>query len=148
MYLSYVGLRVQDPKRSEAFYQEVFGLEPIDTMDWSTWKPTEPACILLKDPKSGQRLELNYYPPGSPYAVPYRPGEELDHIAFRVDDLRAMLVMLEARGIPYEPMPHYSGPYSEGTRLLMAYVRDPDGIQLELFQSTQGEPVAYRSDSY
>ena len=148
MYLSYFGIRVQDPKRSEAFYRELFGLEAVDTMDWSVWRPSEPACVLLRDPTSGQRLELNYYPPGNAYAVPYRSGEELDHIAFRVDDLPATLRRLEAQGIPHEPMAHYEGPYSEGPRLRMAYVRDPDGIQLELFQATEGEPLPYRSDRY
>jgi len=148
VYLSYVGIRVEDPRRSQKFYQEVFGLEVIDGMDWSKWSPNEVGCVLLLDPTSGQRLELNYYPPGSPYAGPYRRGEELDHIAFRVDDLPATLERLEKLGYPPEKMAHYDSPYSKGPSLLMAYVRDPDGLQLELFQSVTGEPVPYSPQKY
>jgi catechol 2,3-dioxygenase-like lactoylglutathione lyase family enzyme len=148
MYLSYLGIRVQDPRRSIEFYRDVFGLEPVEPFDWATWTPAEPACLLLRDKASGQRLELNYYPPGNPYAVPYRPGEELDHVAFRVDDLDDVLRRLAGRGVTPEKMAHYKGPISEGKRLRMAYVRDPDGIQLELFQSTGTRRVAFSPDDY
>ena len=148
MYLSYFGIRVRDPRRSEEFYQRVFGLEVVDGMDWEKWGPAQPACVLLADPISGQRLELNYYPPGSPYAAPYRAGEELDHIAFRVDDLDATLARLAALGYPAEKMAHYEGPMIAGAHNRMAYVRDPDGIQLELFQAVRGEPVPFSPKSY
>jgi len=148
MYLSYVGIRVTDPRRSQEFYERVFGLEVIDGMDWPKWTPSEVACVLLRDPASGQRLELNYYPPGSPYAAPFAPGEALDHIAFRVDDLPETLERLAKLGHPPEKMAHYEGPFSKGPNLLMAYVRDPDGIQLELFQSVKGEPVPYSPTKY
>ena len=148
MYLSYVGIRVSDPRRSEAFYRDVFGLVVAEGMDWAKWTPSEPACVLLRDPVSGQRLELNYYPESSPYGTPYRTGEDLDHIAFRVDDLPAFLAKLAALGYPAEKMAHYDGPYSTGAHLKMAYVRDPDGIQLELFQSVTGEPRPFRPHEY
>jgi len=148
MYLSYVGIRVRDPPRTAEFYYDVFGLEPIDPAELAAWKPSEPAAILLRDKVSGQRLELNYYPPGNPYAVPYRPGEELDHVAFRVDDLDEVLRRLAARGVQPEKMAHYAGPISEGKRLRMAYVRDPDGIQLELFQSTGTKKPRFTPNDY
>jgi catechol 2,3-dioxygenase-like lactoylglutathione lyase family enzyme len=148
MYLSYFGIRVRDPRRSSEFYERNFGLQPVEPTDWSKWSPAEASVVLLRDPQSGQRLELNYYPPGSPYAVAYTPGEELDHIAFRVDDLVSTLRQLEAQGVRPEKMAHYDGPFQEGPSLRVAYVRDPDGIQLELFQSREGEPVAYRPDQY
>ena len=148
MYLSYFGIRVRDPKRSEAFYRDVIGLRVLDTMDWAKWTPSEPACVLLADPTSGQRLELNYYPPGSAYGGEYRAGEELDHIGIRVDDLPAFLARLEALGLPPEKMAHYEGAYQTGPRLRMAYLRDPDGIQLEIFQALEGEPVPYDPRAY
>ena len=148
MYLSYFGIRVQDPRRSAEFYQTVFGLHPVEPFDWDSWKSSERACLLLRDPGSGQRLELNYYPPGDAHAVPYRPGEELDHVAFRVDDLDRVLSQLQKLGLPPERMADYEGPISEGKRLRMAYVRDPDGIQLELFQSRDAPTAPYSADEY
>jgi catechol 2,3-dioxygenase-like lactoylglutathione lyase family enzyme len=146
MYLSYVGLRVRDLARSLRFYTEGFGLVPVDPGEPARIDPTAPWAILLRDPKSGQRLELNFYPSTSPYAVPYAPGEELDHVAFRVDDLPATLARLEKLGHPPEKMAHYEGPMKTTPSFRMAYVRDPDGIQLELFDAP-GDG-SYSPDAY
>lgn len=135
MYLSYVGLRVRDLAKSVKFYTELFGLVPVQPEELAQIDPKSAGAILLRDPVSGLRIELNYYPPGSPYAVGYAPGEELDHIAFRVDDLGATLAKLDQLGYQAERMAHYDGPMSAGPNLRMAYVRDPDGIQLELFDT-------------
>ena len=143
MYVSYFGIRVQDPRASYRFYHELFGLETVEAFDPASWSPSERACILLRDPRSGQRLELNYYPPGDAYAVPYRAGEELDHIGIAVDDLDRALAELARLGHTPERMAHYDGPVSEGKSLRMAYVRDPDGIQIELFQSREAPDRAY-----
>jgi catechol 2,3-dioxygenase-like lactoylglutathione lyase family enzyme len=94
MHLSYVGIRVTDLPRSIDFYREHFGLRLPEGTVAPTTTPKEPAMLLLVDPESNQRLELNYYPPGSPYAVPYVPGEGWDHLAFRVDDLSQFLERL------------------------------------------------------
>jgi catechol 2,3-dioxygenase-like lactoylglutathione lyase family enzyme len=146
MYLSYVGLRVRDLPKSVRFYTEVFGLVPVQPDELAQMDPAKPGGILLRDPVSGLRLELNYYPPGSPYAVPYTPGEELDHVAFRVDDLPKMLARLHALGYPAERMAHYDGPSLATPQFRMAYLRDPDGIQLELFD-VPGDPP-YAPDRY
>ena len=148
MYLSYFGLRVREPRRSTEFYERNFGLKPVEPIDWTKFSPSEPWTTVLRDPHSGQRLELNYYPPGNPYAVPYAPGEELDHIGFRVDDLDAALKSLESQGYPPEKMAHYDGRIQEGPTLRVAYLRGPDGMQIELFQARDGKPVAYDPDQY
>ncbi len=146
MYLSYVGLRVTNLTRSFEFYTELFGLRPrhgkrppADT--------AEPASILLFDPRSSQRLELNYYPPGSPYSVPYVPGEGCDHLAFRVDDLPRFLAELSNRGLVPERMAHYDGPMQVTAEYRVAYLRDPDGNQIELFD-TPGSPTEFRPEEY
>jgi catechol 2,3-dioxygenase-like lactoylglutathione lyase family enzyme len=146
MYLSYVGLRVRDLPRSVRFYTEVFGLVPVQPEELAQMDPGKPGAILLRDPGSGHRLELNYYPPDSPYAVPYTAGEELDHVAFRVDDLPATLARLRALGHPPERMAHYDGEFQTTPHFRMAYVRDPDGVLLELFDAP-GAPE-YSPDRY
>lgn len=84
--------------------------------------------VLLRDEKSGQKLELNWYPEGSAHAIPYTPGEGLDHIAFVVDDLTASYNDLLANGA--EPT-NITPAATEGW---LAYVEDPDGNWIELYR--------------
>lgn len=148
MYLSYFGVRVRDLRRSVRFYCDLLGLELAVPSDWETAPPTEARSVLLRDPGSGQRLELNYYPPGDPHAVDYDPGEELDHVGVRVDDLVGFLKRLAQEGIVPERMQHYDGPYLETPTLRIAYVRDPDGIQLELFEELHPTHPDFNPDRY
>jgi catechol 2,3-dioxygenase-like lactoylglutathione lyase family enzyme len=148
MYLSYFGLRVRDPVRSTQFYSDVFGLVRVHPTEWPPTDLSGPVTVLLRDPLSGQRLELNYYPEGNPYAIPYLPGEELDHLGIRVDRLSTTLQKLEAWGIRPEAMKHFAGPIMDAPSIRMAYVRDPDGVQLELFETPPGEPSEYDPHRY
>jgi catechol 2,3-dioxygenase-like lactoylglutathione lyase family enzyme len=77
---------------------------------------------------SEQLLELNHYEPDSPYNSPYVNGEELDHIAFDVQDLAATVGELKRRGIEVVVEPYAIGGWKE------AYVKDPNGIWIEPLQ--------------
>jgi catechol 2,3-dioxygenase-like lactoylglutathione lyase family enzyme len=123
--LEYTGIRVRDLARSVRFYTEGLGLVvgPRGRMAaGGLWQE-------LKDPETGAILELNFYP-GDP---PYREGDELDHLGFRVDQLDrtvAQLVELGARlRIP---------PFSEGDGRL-AFLSDPDGVWVELYERRADE---------
>jgi len=118
--LEYTGIRVRDMARSVRFYTEGLGLRVGPTGRMAAgglWQE-------LKDPESGAVLELNFYP-GDP---PYREGDELDHLGFRVDDLTAAIHRLEALGgrvrIPA---------FTEGDEQL-AFLSDPDGVWVELYE--------------
>ena len=134
-YLSYFGVRVTDVDRSVRFYTEVFGLKEISRSDGSNSEGG--IAVLLVDPFSGQRLELNFYPPGSVYAVPYVPGEGLDHVAFRVADLDAKLATLAKLG--YRPI-RSGDPVQLAPDFRLAYVPDPDGNWLEIWQYSTAMP--------
>ena len=82
--------------------------------------------IELRSPGSDQRLELNWYPVGSKFYKPYRRGEELDHLAFRVSHVRTTFQELVAGGAHPEVKPFKDGRYE------FAFVSDPDGIWIEL----------------
>src|SRR5207249_2492255 len=80
MKLLYAGIRVRDLETSIRFYRKVMGMKISrrGTMSHGgVW-------VELQSAGSPQRLELNWYPPGSKFHTPYRRGEELDHLAFRV----------------------------------------------------------------
>jgi len=86
-------------------------------------------CVLLRDPLSGSKLELNFYPPGSRFAHPFDVGEGLDHLCFRVDDLPGSLRTLESEGIRPIDLPDQ---IADGESI--ACIQDPDGIWIELWR--------------
>lgn len=121
---AYVGIQVKDLDRSIAFYRDVLGMEvrrreevPETHGEWAE----------LQNRGSPQLLELNWYPEGSKhFRGPYRHGDELDHLAFDCEDADTAYRELVARGArPALP------PFTEGGSRL-AFVRDPDGIWIEL----------------
>lgn len=128
MYLKYFGIRVTDLERSLKFYTEFLGLKEVDRGDMSVYGGGRGTWVLLQDRRSGQRLELNWYPKGSPWDVPYVPGEGLDHIGIMVDDLRETYRELLSKGV--EP----TSITPEDTEGWEAMVKDPDGNWIALGQ--------------
>lgn len=129
--LEYAGIRVRSLPKARAIYVDVLGLKPRGSGRMAAGGVWEE----LEDPVSHQRLELNYYPG----EAPYREGDELDHLGFRVDDLDATLRRLVEKGcrvtIP---------PFQEGKEKL-AFLADPDGIWIELQERLAAdEPPASR----
>ncbi|MEH2477978.1 catechol 2,3-dioxygenase-like lactoylglutathione lyase family enzyme [Nitrobacteraceae bacterium AZCC 2146] len=53
---------------------------------------------------------------------------QIDHIAFEVDDIRAMRERLKTSGVSFFNDLH-DGPYG-----LTIYIADPDGLKVELYQ--------------
>jgi len=121
--LEYVGIRVRDLDRSIHFYTEGLGL--IERGRGSMSHGGQ--YVELGDPRTGARLELNWYPSDSPYATPYSPGEGLDHLGVVVDDADRMVAHLVALGgrlaIPV---------WEERGRCRIGFVEDPDGIWIEV----------------
>lgn len=138
--LTYVGLRVQDMERALRFY-EALGLR-LQRRDKIQETGGEVAYVATAGRQSedqdaraprvathegGPRLELNWYPPRSPHAVPYMAGEALDHLGVAVDgDVRAVVESLVAAGGTLR----HEGPI-EG----LVYVDSPDGHTVELWKS-------------
>lgn len=131
MSLRYFGIRVTDLEKSLKFYTELLGLKEVRRGDMSKYGGGRGTWVLLRDEVTGQQLELNWYPKGSHFAVPYVPGEGLDHIAFEVEDVEAKFDDLMARGVK----PTDINPLS--TDGWQAYVKDPDGNWIELIQNAE-----------
>ncbi len=117
----YTGIRVRNLKRSLAFYTKAFGMRVVNrgTM------PHGGQYVQLEGTGSRQRLELNWYPPGTRFYSPYRKGEEIDHLAFVVDDAEKAYHELIRKGAK----PAVPPKKAEGTEI---YVKDPGGIWIEL----------------
>lgn len=124
MVLRYFGIRVTELERSIKFYTELLGLKKLregEMHHGGKW-------TLLEDPRSHQRLELNWYPGNSPFATPYQPGEGLDHVGFKVKDPSSTFKRLVAKGA----VPALSPGDNNGVKGVY-YVKDPDGNWIEFF---------------
>jgi len=125
MYLDYAGIRVTQLPKAVRFYSKALGLEEKSRGRMShggIW-------VLLEDPRSHQRLELNWYPPKSRYYTKFVPGEGLDHLGVRVNDVEVAGKRLERAGALKVAEIRYRG------RPALAYYEGPDKAWIELIRS-------------
>src|SRR3989441_5750415 len=125
----YTGLRVRDIERSLQFYTEILGMEVVDPLE--SYEPTRGKAVTVRSPGSSQLLELNWYEEGSRFGTAYVNGEELDHLGFEVEGLQDAVKRLEEKGVEVVVRPGTIGG-ELGWR--EAFVKDPDGIWIELVQ--------------
>jgi catechol 2,3-dioxygenase-like lactoylglutathione lyase family enzyme len=92
--LYYAGIRVRDLKRSLDFYTRALGMKVVGRGKM----PHGGGYVHLTTTSSRQRLELNWYPEDSRFFTEYAEGEELDHLAFVVDDVKAAFKLLTEKG--------------------------------------------------
>lgn len=121
----YTGIRVRNLKKSLDFYTKALGMKVVGR----GVMPHGGKYVHLMGVGSKQKLELNWYPRESRFFTEYRKGEELDHIAFVVTDVKKAFKELVRRGARVAVPPNQS----KGTEV---YVKDPDGIWIELLQSS------------
>ncbi len=121
---AYVGIRVTNLQRSIDFYTKILGMS---VTGHGEIEQTKGATVGLQSEKDGFVLELNYYEKNSPYNIKYAVGEGLDHLAFKVDNLDKALEEAKSAGYP-SVLELKAG----GGR--WAYIEDPDGIWIELFE--------------
>ncbi|MGF1757386.1 lactoylglutathione lyase [Photobacterium sagamiensis] len=118
-------LRVGDLDRSIQFYTDVMGMELLRKRDNEAYKYTL-AFVGYGDETQGAVIELTY----NWGTTEYDMGNAFGHIAIGVEDVYATCAAIKASGgnVTREP-----GPVKGGTTHI-AFVRDPDGYQIELIQ--------------
>ena len=127
--LKYTGIRVKDMDESLRLYTEVLGMEVADRGEPTP--PTKGEVVTLRSPGGDQPLELNWYVEGSRFGLPYVNGEELDHLAFDLDNLDRAVADLVSKGVEVVVRPGEIGGWY-GWR--EAFAKDPNGIWIELVQ--------------
>ncbi len=120
---TYTGIRVKDLKQSIEFYTHVLGMKETGR---SKIEQNKGEAVSLSTHEGGPVLELNYYERGSPFDTEYSAGEEIDHLAFQVDDLDKAAAEADKAGYPL-----VLDVKTDSSR--WAYIRDPNGIFIELF---------------
>lgn len=117
-------IRVRDLDAAVAFYATAFGYLLRARREGP--EGSEIAFLTLGDDPG--ELQLMHVPGGADFAVP----ERLMHLAYRVDDLAATLAAVQALGAAV-----VKGPYTLPSGSIVAFVRDPDGYDLELVQKPE-----------
>lgn len=138
----HTGLTVSDIERSIAFYRDVLGLQLYRRQTGTApylgtvtgFPGVRLEIALLRTPDGGGMLELLQYvshPAEATDRATNRPGNV--HVCFRVADIHAAAADLRRRGVPLvsDPVEITAGVHRGAYAL---YLRDPDGITLELFQ--------------
>lgn len=125
MRFSHTSITVRNMDESLRFYTEVLGLEferrrPI---------PENHAEIaFVKDPDSGARIELTHWEGKDQFET----GEQLDHLAFELPDLDAVLAKVRARGIKVAKEPFKL----QGGSGRLAFILDPNDVWIELIEQS------------
>jgi len=110
-------------QQSIDFYSKILGMKLAGRNKIEKAKG-EVASLQSND--GGFELELNHYDTDSPHNTAYTVGEELDHLAFKVNNLDEAL--RTAEGLGYRTKLDMK---TENSR--WAYIEDPNGIWIELF---------------
>jgi len=123
MKFLHTSITVRRMDESLGFYTEVLGLEP----DGRRAIPENHAEIaFVRDPETGARVELTHWEGKEAYEA----GEQLDHLAFEVDDLEAFLERVRARGVRVAREPYRLA----GGRHRLAFILDPNDVWIELIE--------------
>ena len=110
-------LKVSDIKRSERFYVDLLGFKVRPAKPLADGRPFVPFT---------QGLAITS---GGPNASP-----QIDHIAFRANDVRAISARLKQADVKLDRDLH------DGIYGLTIYVYDPDGNMIELYEEGEKMP--------
>jgi lactoylglutathione lyase len=106
------------------FYTEVLGLEA----DGRRAIPENHAEIaFVRDPETGARVELTHWDGKDKV----EPGEQLDHLAFEVRDLDALLAKVRGAGVRVAREPYRLS----GGQHRIAFILDPNDVWIELIEN-------------
>jgi catechol 2,3-dioxygenase-like lactoylglutathione lyase family enzyme len=138
-WLCDVGIRVTNLDRSIEFYTKL-----LDLVELTRVVDEDSGYVLLKDRRSGQRIELNWYAEANPFWAPFTPGEALDHIEVRVRDVPTFLERLRGRGIVPVNRKLWVNPTA-----VDKLRSDPNGskrMEMNIWTTATGHRIAYVPD--
>jgi lactoylglutathione lyase len=124
MKIDHASITVKDMDQSIEFYCKTLGLNLVSRREI----PENKAEIAFVSSSNGDNIgiELTYWREKKDWT----DGDQLDHIAFIVDDVKQMIEDLRRKGVEIA-----KEPYSlSGSKSTIAFIKDPNGIWLELIQ--------------
>ncbi len=122
MRILHTCLNVADLDRSIGFYTQLMGMKFVSRRDIKQ----NNAEIAFVEDGSGGAIELTHWRDKKTLAE----GDNFDHIAFAVGDVKAAVDELKAKGVTIAMEPFSLG----GSSSKIAFIKDPDGNWLELIE--------------
>jgi catechol 2,3-dioxygenase-like lactoylglutathione lyase family enzyme len=147
--INHVGVTVSDLDRSLAFYRDFFGIEPLfrgvgENADISRSVGLDDVRVRFAFIDLGNaRIELLQYE--RPLGRQTQDMRNCDvgaiHICFDVDDLMAKYEQLKGGGIKFITSPiRLDDDQGALAGLQYVYLRDPDGLMLQLYEMPKAKP--------
>ncbi|HEY9886834.1 MAG TPA: VOC family protein [Candidatus Obscuribacterales bacterium] len=127
--IHHVAIICSDYDRSKHFYTEVLGFAVIH----ETYRAARQSYKLDLQVGDRDRLELFSFV-GPPPRPSYPEACGLRHLAFAVVDLDVQIARLQRHGVKTEPVR-----VDEITGRRFAFLADPDGLPLELYETPLGD---------
>lgn len=124
MRLLHIMIRVKDFEESMKFYGELLGLKEVKLLDLE-----DSRLHYLADEYGNVQIELteNFDTPSDGYTN----GEAFGHFAFETESFEDFTAKLNKMGYKYLYEPFVL----EGTGLKIAFVKDPDGNEVEIIEN-------------
>jgi lactoylglutathione lyase len=123
MKLLHTSITVKDMDESIRFYTEMLGMTLGSRREI---KQNNAEIAFLEIAGTNHRIELTWWKGKKDYAE----GDQLDHIAFGVKNLKSTVEALRGKGVEIA-----KEPYSLGSSRI-AFIKDPNGIWLELIEQS------------
>lgn len=126
MKIAHASITVKNMDESLNFYCNILGLKLSSRREIPENRAE--IAFVQGEPQSNLALELTFWSAKSDWV----DGDQLDHIAMEVGDVSETVEALRKRGVEIA-----KEPYSlRGSSKKIAFVKDPNGIWIELIQGT------------
>jgi len=123
MKLLHTSITVKDMDESIRFYTEKLGMSLQSKREI---KQNNAEIAFLGIEGTDHKIELTWWRTKKDYT----DGDQLDHIAFGVEDLSLLVENLRGMGVEIAREPYSLGPGSSR----IAFINDPNGIWIELIE--------------
>jgi lactoylglutathione lyase len=124
MKLLHTSITVKDMDESIGFYTEMLGMTLGSRREI---KQNNAEIAFLEIAGTNHRIELTWWKDKKDYTE----GDQLDHMAFGVKNLKSAVAALRSKGVEIA-----KEPYALGSSRI-AFIKDPNGIWLELIEQDE-----------
>lgn len=123
MKIAHTSITVKNMEESINFYCNIIGLKFVSRREI----PENKAEIaFIEGDEGGSALELTFWSEKKDWV----DGDQLDHIAFVVPDVKRSIEQFRSNGVEVA-----KEPYSlQGSKNMIAFIKDPNGIWIELIE--------------
>ncbi len=128
MRFAHVMIRVKDLTKSLEFYTDVMGMSVVNKMDNEEYRYTL-VFLGYGDISNNTVIELTH----NWDEQDYDHGNAFGHLCMQVDDVYKTCDIIKEKG---GVITREAGPLKGGKQII-AFIKDPDGYQIELIESTR-----------